>query len=202
MAKAVKDDVGSVWGLINNAGIISGQEFLKTSDRRIELTMAVNTMAHFWTAKAFLPDMLANNSGAIVTISSAAGVFVQPLMVDYCTSKYAARGLSLALRSEIAALGKNGVRVGCICPAHINTDLFKGYDLMGMTMQPEYVAGKVVECVEQGHATMMLPPLLGPASAFQEICPQFLWDIFTLHPFNNVVMGQQQGCQIFSKMEK
>lgn len=180
VAETVKKDVGSVWCLVNNAGIISGREFLQTDDRRIELTMAVNTMAHFWTAKAFLPDMLEANSGAIVTISSAAGVFVQPRMVDYCTSKFAAKGLALALRSEIAALGKTGVRVSCICPAHINTDLFKGFDMMGLTMEPAYVANKVVEAAMYGPAVMMLPHIMGPATIMQELFPQWVWDLATL----------------------
>ncbi len=203
VAKAVKAEVGSVWALVNNAGIISGQEFLKTEDRRIELTMAVNTMAHFWTAKAFLPDMLAANSGAIVTISSAAGVFVQPRMVDYCTSKFAARGLSLALRSEVAALGKSGVRVSCICPAHINTDLFKGYDMMGMTMEPSYVADKVVDAVQHGWGTVMLPPVLTPATIVQEACPQTLWDLFTL-PTNSTMnkWDPTKANKVFDAMEK
>jgi len=40
----------------------------------MEKTMAVNATSHFWTIKAFLPEMLARNSGHIVTIASAAGL--------------------------------------------------------------------------------------------------------------------------------
>jgi all-trans-retinol dehydrogenase (NAD+) len=57
LAKKVVADHGFVWGLINNAGVISGSPILDTPDKKIELTMGVNVMAHFWTIKAFLPEM-------------------------------------------------------------------------------------------------------------------------------------------------
>lgn len=44
------------------------------SDKMAQLTLDVNTAAHFWTVKAFLPDMVHDNDGHIVTIASAAGM--------------------------------------------------------------------------------------------------------------------------------
>lgn len=69
LAKRVKREQGEVWGLVNNAGILSGTALLDTPDKRIELLYGVNIMSHFWTTKAFLPDMLKNKSGHIVGIS-------------------------------------------------------------------------------------------------------------------------------------
>ena len=73
LAERVKSERGPVWGIINNAGIISGTPLLSTDDSRIELSFKVNALAHFWVVKAFLPDMIAKNDGRIVGISSAAG---------------------------------------------------------------------------------------------------------------------------------
>lgn len=64
---------GSVNILINNAGIVSGKKLLDNSEALIEKTIAVNTTSHHYTVRAALPDMLANNSGHIVTIASIAG---------------------------------------------------------------------------------------------------------------------------------
>ncbi|XP_047740927.1 short-chain dehydrogenase/reductase family 16C member 6-like [Hyalella azteca] len=59
--------------LINNAGIVTGRNFLESPDELVERTFAVNVLSHFWTSKAFLPAMLASNSGHVVTIASMAG---------------------------------------------------------------------------------------------------------------------------------
>ena len=48
IANEVKENVGDVTILVNNAGIVSGKKFLQISDKLIENTFAVNTMAHFW----------------------------------------------------------------------------------------------------------------------------------------------------------
>lgn len=68
-AKRVQQDVGVVDILINNAGVVSGKSFLDIPDEKIQLTMDVNTMAHFWTCKAFLPDMVKRNKGHIGKIN-------------------------------------------------------------------------------------------------------------------------------------
>ncbi len=60
MAEETKNKVGPVSILVNNAGIVSGTALLDTSDEKIIRTFDVNIMAHFWTIKAFLPDMISN----------------------------------------------------------------------------------------------------------------------------------------------
>ena len=47
-AKQVREEVGDVAVLVNNAGIVTGRKFLETKDESIERTFAVNTLAHFW----------------------------------------------------------------------------------------------------------------------------------------------------------
>ena len=56
--------LGSVDVGVNNAGIVSGRHFLEVSDASIERTMNVNSMAHMWLAKKFLPPMIERDSGA------------------------------------------------------------------------------------------------------------------------------------------
>ena len=59
--------------LINNAGVVSGKPILETTDDEVLQTMAVNTLAPFWTVKAFLPSMKERKSGHIVNIGSVLG---------------------------------------------------------------------------------------------------------------------------------
>ncbi len=54
LAELVKQEVGNVDILINNAGIVTGKRFLDCPDELIEKTMQVNAMAHFWVSKGYI----------------------------------------------------------------------------------------------------------------------------------------------------
>ena len=172
-------ELGHVYVLVNNAGIVSGQRFLDIPDRRIELTFGVNVLAHCWTIKAFLPHMLEQNDGHIVCIASAAGYIGSPRMVDYCSSKFAARGLMEALRLELATLGKTGVKTSIVCPAHIKTELFQGFDMpLIPSMSPPYVARQVVEAVQYNRDLVTLPPVFVDAGIIvNALFPPWLADL-------------------------
>ena len=90
----------------------------------------------FQTVKAFLPAMVARNSGHIVSIASSAGLFGVTGLADYCASKFAAVGFDESLRFELEAMGKTGVHTTVVCPYYINTGMFDGvqtrYQLGGL----------------------------------------------------------------------
>ena len=65
---------------------------------KIELTFKVNALAHFWTIKAFLGDMMSRRSGHIVSVASAGGYTGMYKLADYCSSKFAAVGLHESLQ--------------------------------------------------------------------------------------------------------
>lgn len=200
LAEQVQREHGFVWGLINNAGILIGKALMETPDNKIELTMGVNVMAHFWTTKAFLPAMLERNDGHIVGVSSAAGFFPSARMIEYCTSKFAARGFMEALRVELNALGKTGVKATLVAPAHINTELFQGYS-MGSTMQPEWVAEQIVHAIQTDKAMCFLPWYVAVGNFWQGFFPTFIWDFF-LMPTNGQLnnWNPTQSNKIFDKM--
>lgn len=200
LAEQVQKEHGFVWGLINNAGILIGKALMETPDNKIELTMGVNVMAHFWTVKAFLPAMMERNDGHIVGVSSAAGFFPSARMIEYCTSKFAARGFMEALRIEMNALGKNGVKSTLVAPAHINTELFQGYS-MGSTMQPEWVAEQIVHAIQIDKAVCFLPWYVAVGNFWQGLFPTFIWDLFMM-PTNGQLnnWNPAQANKIFDKM--
>ena len=125
-ADKVKQEVGKVTFLVNNAGIVSGKMLCDISDQMIEKTFAVNAISHYWTLKAFLPDMIKSKRGHIVTVASMAGHVGIQYLTDYTSSKFAAVGTHEALKVELACQGAQGIDLTCICPYFINTGMFQG----------------------------------------------------------------------------
>ncbi|XP_029035490.1 estradiol 17-beta-dehydrogenase 11 [Osmia bicornis bicornis] len=160
-AALVKEEVGQVTILINNAGVVSGTKFLDTPDKLIIRTMDVNVMSHFWTAKAFLPSMMENNKGHIVSIASLAGHIGVPKLVDYCTSKFAAIGFEEALHMELAAEGYN-INTTVICPFFIrSTGMFEDVSPRFFPrLSPNEVADRVVSAMRCNEKIAVVPGYL------------------------------------------
>jgi all-trans-retinol dehydrogenase (NAD+) len=160
VAARVQSEQGTVDVLINNAGVVAGKRLLEESDAEIERTFAVNTLALFWTVRAFLPGMLAKRAGHIVTIASAAGIAGVPRMADYSASKFAAFGFDEALRLECKRAGAQ-VKTTLVCPFYISTGMFDGartrFPRLLPILKPDYVAVRVVEAIEREQARLILP---------------------------------------------
>ena len=175
---------GTVDILVNNAGVVTGRTLLECSDAAIELTFRVNTLAHFWTVRAFLPGMLANGRGHIVTIASAAGLGGTSRLTDYCASKFAAVGFDESLRLELKRLG-HPVRTTVVCPFYIDTGMFQGvktrFPWVLPILKADYVTRRILGAVEGNHPRLVLPrfltlvPLLRllPVAAFDALMGWF-----------------------------
>ena len=101
--ETVAERTGPVDILINCAGIVTGKKLLDADADAIRRVYDVNTLALYWTTKAFLPGMLERDRGAVVTIASAAGLTGVARQTDYSASKWAAVGFTESLRSELRA---------------------------------------------------------------------------------------------------
>jgi short-subunit dehydrogenase len=179
-AAKVHQEVGAVDVLINNAGYVSGKPFLDCSDEQIQRTLEVNTLAHFWTVKAFLPQMIERGSGHIVTLASAAGVIGVAGLADYCASKWAAVGFNESLRVELKQAAPK-VRTTVVCPFFVNTGMFDGVRSRVSWLLPildeQRVADRILRAVRRNRAQLFLPPLVGlvpllrvmPASWFDAV---------------------------------
>ena len=122
-------------------------------------------------------------------------------MIDYCSSKFAARGFMESLRIELSSLGKGNIGCSLIAPSHINTELFKGYNL-GSTMSPEYVADSIIHAMKVGKFLVFLPSIpLVVGNFWQGAIPTPIWDIFML-PTNSQLNNWKpdQANKIFDKM--
>lgn len=172
-AKKVKAEIGDVSILVNNAGVVYASDLFATQDPQIEKTFEVNVLAHFWTTKVFLPAMMKNNHGHIVTVASAAGHTTVPFLLAYCSSKFAAVGFHRALTDELAALESTGIKTSCLCPNFINTGFIKNPSTaLGSTLEPEEVVNKLMKGILTDQKMIFIPSSIGFLTVLERILPE------------------------------
>lgn len=117
---------GPVEGLVLNAGVALPQKLLTDcTAEEISRVLEVNTLGAMLTAQAVVPDMVAKKRGSIVCISSYFGVIGGSCEVPYSASKAALGGFARALAKELAP---SGVRVNCIAPGFVPTEMNAAFD--------------------------------------------------------------------------
>jgi 3alpha(or 20beta)-hydroxysteroid dehydrogenase len=104
--------------LVNNAGIFKTGGVVNTTLADYMRVIGVNQVGVFLGMRAVVPAMMERNSGAIVNISSVAGMQGSPGAVAYGASKWAVRGMTKSAATE---LGRYGIRVNSIHPGMIET---------------------------------------------------------------------------------
>ncbi len=147
-AKKVKSEMGKIDIIINNAGIVVGKSFAGHTTKDIEHTMGINTNGAMYVTKAFLEDMIAQNSGHICNIASSAGYVPNPNMSVYAASKWAVVGWSESIRVEFKKMG-HAINVTTIMPYFISTGMFEGVKSRIPILKPEKAAEKIIRAIER-----------------------------------------------------
>ncbi len=155
-ATKVKQEIGIVDVVINNAGIIIGKYFSDHSLSDISKTMDINANAPMLITKVFLDDMLAQNSGHICNIASSGGLVSNPKMSVYAASKWSLIGWSDSLRLEMKQMNKN-VNVTTIMPYYIDTGMFDGVNSKIPILDPEAASLTIVKAIEQNKKMVTIP---------------------------------------------
>ena len=154
---------GAVDILINNAGIVSGKGILELPDEKIAATFAINVLSLFWTAKAFLPQMIERRRGHIVTIASASSLIGVPRLTDYSASKWAAMGFDESLRAELRKSAPE-IKTTVVCPYYIDTGMFHGVKSRFPRMLPilneDSVATRIVSAIQRDRRRLIMPALV------------------------------------------
>lgn len=170
MISTIRDRLGSIDVLINNAGIIQvGPMEVMTLDD-YEEAMKIHFWAPLYTTLAVLPEMRQRGGGRIVNISSVGGKVSTPHLLPYSTSKFALTGFSEGLRAEVA---KDGIVVTTVCPGLIRTGspsnaIFKGQhraeyawfsisdSLPVITISARAAARQIIAACKRGDAEIVL----------------------------------------------
>jgi 2-keto-3-deoxy-L-fuconate dehydrogenase len=116
--------VGKIDILLNAAGYVHHGTVLDCDDKAWDFSFDLNVKSMHRTIKAFLPAMLAQGSGSIVNIASAAGVLkAAPNRYVYSATKAAVAALTRAVAADFIT---QGIRCNCICPGTIETPSMLG----------------------------------------------------------------------------
>ena len=120
MVRRVEGELGPVSLLVNNAGVAGQALFQDITDALWRRYFAVNVDGAFYASRAVLPAMLHEHEGCIVNVSSIWGQRGASCEVAYSATKAALIGLTRSLAAELAP---SHIRVNCVAPGVIRTDM-------------------------------------------------------------------------------
>ena len=120
---ATRERFGQVDIFMSNAGILGRIGGVELEDALWDKMWQIHGMAHVWAARAVVPEMIARGEGYFVVTASAAGLLNIVESAPYGVTKHAAVAIAEWLR---IAYGKRGLRVSCLCPQSVLTDMTQG----------------------------------------------------------------------------
>jgi meso-butanediol dehydrogenase/(S,S)-butanediol dehydrogenase/diacetyl reductase len=166
------DELGGIDIMINNAGVITMKPTVELTEEEWDLNMDVNAKGVFLCTQAVLPHMLERGDGCVVSTASQAGKRGYKLFSHYCASKAAVINFTRAVAVEVAPT----VRLNCVCPGIVNTDMMEreyAWETamtgepkesiktrwmagipMGRFQEPEHVAGVVLFLASEAASEM------------------------------------------------
>ncbi|NUS14949.1 MAG: SDR family oxidoreductase [Streptomyces sp.] len=130
---AVEQAHGPVSVLVNSAGILHVGTIEETSPEAFRHVLDVNLYGTWLGLHATIPSLRRSGGGAVVNISSTAGLMGYANLGAYVSSKWALRGLSKTAALELAA---DGIRVCSVHPSIIRTPMAAGMDSSMAAAQP------------------------------------------------------------------
>lgn len=139
--------------LVTCAGVVMPGYFTELPPEEFEREMQINYFGTLWAMRAAAPSMVARGGGAMMAVSSFAGLLGVFGYTAYCPSKFAVRGLCECLRIE---LKPHGVHVGCVFPPDTDTPMLaaevprKPPEAQASSMLPVLSAEDVAHAILRG----------------------------------------------------
>jgi NAD(P)-dependent dehydrogenase (short-subunit alcohol dehydrogenase family) len=120
LVETIVKEHGRIDVLVNNAGVNMKKDFFEVSDEEFQKVILINLTAVFALSKEVSKAMLQNGGGSIINISSMASQYGIPKVIAYTASKSAIEGMTRAMAVELSPMG---IRINCIAPGFIATDM-------------------------------------------------------------------------------
>jgi len=137
LAKAALDRYGRIDVLDNNAAIYLSKDFPDLAEEDFDRLIDINVKGTYLCCKSIIPEMIKGGGGSIINLGSIVSFIAldgpQNLAPAYVTSKGAILQLTRALAVRY---GRNNIRVNCVCPGFIETDMVQ-VALAGMSDSPQ-----------------------------------------------------------------
>ncbi|WP_034272040.1 SDR family oxidoreductase [Haloechinothrix halophila] len=170
-ARAALTTHGRIDVLVNNAGVMPLGDFLTEHDATSRTTFDVNVWGLINGMRTVLPHLIERGRGHVINVTSMAGKIPIPGMAVYNASKFAALGVSLAVREEYRT---TGVSVSTVLPAAVRTRLASGVPLArGLpTVDPDDVATAIVGSVATRRAEIPVPGYLAGWNLLGAVVPE------------------------------
>jgi NADP-dependent 3-hydroxy acid dehydrogenase YdfG len=171
---SVERELGPLDVLVNNAGImLVGRPLAEEDDGATNAMVDVNLHGVLTGTKLALQRMRPRRSGHIVNISSQAGNGGFPGGATYCATKFAVRGLSEAVRGELA-LEELPIDISCVMPTVVNTELGSGLPITRgvKVLEPEDVAAAIVDALQSPRFDVHVPRQAGRINKLAGMLPR------------------------------
>ena len=120
LIEKINHEFGHIDILVNNAGINLKKDFTEVSDEEFQKIILTNVFSMFSISREVSKIMIEKGKGSIINISSMASQYGLPKVIAYTASKSAIEGMTRAMAVE---LSPKGIRVNCIAPGFIATDM-------------------------------------------------------------------------------
>jgi len=156
LVEKIISEYGHIDILVNNAGINMKKEFTDVTDEDFQRILQTNVTSVFALSREVVKDMLLRKEGSIINISSMASQYGIPKVIAYTASKSAVEGMTRAMAVE---LSPKGIRVNCIAPGFIATDM----SAKALNSDPER-KNKALSRTPMGH--LGTPADIGEAAVF------------------------------------
>ena len=152
MVERVEVELGALWLLVNNAGVLRTGPTVDMSEEDWDDVYNVDVKGVFLCSQAAIRRMIPRKSGRIVNVSSIAGQIVRVAQIAYCSAKAATIHFSRCLAVEMAP---HGITVNCLCPGMTWTEMLgksvtaRGLDLNSMVAL--IPAGHMADATDHAH---------------------------------------------------
>ncbi|GAC1347520.1 MAG: SDR family NAD(P)-dependent oxidoreductase [Ktedonobacteraceae bacterium] len=150
MATAAISALGGVDILVNNAGNAGSHKFLNHPDDLWHRMLSVNLTSVYYVTKAFVPTLINQRGGRIITIASIASRVGGQYIAAYTAAKHGVLGLTRALAVELLPYN---ITVNAICPGYVDTPMTDASvsNISARTGMPEAQAREVLEKTSPQH---------------------------------------------------